>query len=118
MLLVIGSDDHDPAAVHAAQALDDAGAAELVVIGVVDGVQRAPGAGLHQQIDTLHGGHLAFCVHIGVGLTGGQGSAGDLVDLGFDLLQFCLVLGVGTHGLIDSGHLLEIARHRIVTHRY
>ena len=115
VLLVIGSDDDAPLAVDPAQALDDGGGAGLVLVGIIQAVQGAPGAGVHQQGDTLHGGELAAGVHGLVGLAVLQA----LHDLGVDVLlnglEFRHVLGVGTDGLAHGGHVLEVAGHRIVT---
>ena len=94
-----------PLAVDAAQALDDGGGAGLVLVGVIQAVQGAPGAGVHQQGDPLHGGELAAGVHGLVGLAVLQA----LHDLGVDVLL------VGTDGLAHGGHVLEVAGHRIVT---
>ena len=115
VLLVIGSDNHAPLAVDAAQTLDDRGRTVLVVLGVIQAVQGAPGAGIHQHGDTLHGGHLALGVHILVLLTSSQGSHDLSVDVLLDGLQLSHVLGVGTDGLAHGGHILEITRHGIVT---
>ena len=116
MLLVVGSDDAAPLAVDAAQALDDGGGAGLIVLGVIQAVQGAPGAGIHQQGDALHGGELALGIHGLVGLTVVQA----LHDVGVDVIlngpQLGHVLRVGADGLADGGHILEIAGHGIITH--
>ena len=44
----------------------------LLLLGVIQAVQGAPGAGVHQQGHALHGGQLALGVHGLVGLAGGQ----------------------------------------------
>ena len=115
MLLVVGSDDAAPLAVDTAQALDDGGGAGLVVLGVVQAVQGAPGAGVHQQGDALHGGELALLVHVLVGLAVLQ----TIHDMGVDVVlngaQLLNVLGIGPDGLAHHGHVLEIPGHGIVT---
>ena len=87
----------------------------LFFSGVIQAVQGAPGAGVHQQGDPLHGGELALGIHVLVGLAVLQA----LHDLGVDVVldgpQLSHVLRVGADGLAHHGHILEIAGHRIVT---
>ena len=115
VLFVVGGDDAAPLAVHPAQALDDGGGAVLVVLGVIQAVQGAPGAGVHQQGDALHGSELALGVHVLVGLAAGQGVHNVGVDVVLNGPQLVDVLGVGLHGLAHHGHVLEIPGHGIIT---
>ena len=115
VLLVIGSDDAAPLAVDAAQALHDGGGAGLVLLGVIQAVQGAPGASVHQEGDALHSGELALGVHGLVGLAGLQGAHNVGVDVILDGAQLGGVLGIGLDGLADHGHVLEITGHGIVT---
>src|SRR5699024_8820170 len=93
----------------------DGGGAGLVLVVSIQAVQGAPGAGVHQQGDTLHGGELAAGVHGLVGLAVLQALHGLGVDVLLNGLEFRHVLGVGTDGLAHGGHVLEVAGHRIVT---
>ena len=116
MLLVVGSDDTTPLAVNTAQALDDGGGAGLVVLRVVQAVQGAPGAGIHQQGNALHGSKLALGVHGLVGLAVVQALHNVGVDVVLDGPQLSHILRVGADRLADGGHILEIAGHGIITH--
>ena len=117
VLLVIGSNDHSPLAVDAAQTLDDGVGAGFVIAGVVDAVQRAPGAGIDQQSNALHSGQLTLGVHLFVGGAVCQRLFGKFLQLCLDLLQNGLVVGVDlTQGLADDGHILEVTRHGIIAH--
>ena len=115
VLLVVGGDDDAPLAVDTAQALDDGGGAGLVLLGVVQAVQGAPGAGVHQQGHPLHGGELALGIHVRVGLAVLQALHDLGVDLLLDGLQLSHVFRVGADGLAHHGHVLEVSGHRIVT---
>ena len=116
-LLVIGSDDHRPLAVDAAKALDDAGGDDtdlllLVVLRVVDGVQRAEGTRIDQLVDSLKCGVLALLVDLVIGRTGGEHLLSLGVDLFLDLLQLGDVVRVRlVSRRIQNGHVLKISRH-------
>ena len=116
VLLVVGSDDAAPLAVDAAQALNDGGGTGLVVLRVIQAVQGAPGAGIHQQGDALHGSELALGIHSLVGLAVVQALHNVGVDVVLDGPQLGHILRVGADGLADGGHILEIAGHGIITH--
>ena len=113
-LLVIGSDDHGPLVVDLAQTDDNTGRTVLVLSGVVEAAQGAPGALVHQHVDTLEGGHLTGGVE---GLVAAAGSL-DFVDTGLDsILDILDGLDVvslgGCNGLADLGHVLEVGRHGV-----
>ena len=115
VLLVVGGNDAAPFAVHPAQALDDGGGAVLVVLRVIQAVQGAPGALVHQQGHPLHGGELTLGVHVLVGLAAGQSVHNVGVDVVLNGPQLVDVLGVGLDRLAHCGHVLEIPGHGIVT---
>ena len=116
-LLVVAGDDDGPLAVDAAEALDDTDAAVIVVLRVVEAVERAPGPLVHQLLDALHRGPLAGFVESLGALAGFQRGLADLMDLLLYFLDLRRVLlaEVG-HFLADDGHSLEIRGHRIFAH--
>ena len=115
VLLVVGSDDHAPLAVDAAQSFNNRSRPRFVVVGVIEAVQGAPGAGIHQQGDPLHGGKLALGVHSLVGLSALQAGHNLGMDVLLNGLELGHVLRIGADSLANSGHVLEIAGHRVIT---
>ena len=121
-LLVVGSDDDCPLAVDAAEALHDAGADDadlllIVVLRIVDGVQRAEGTRIDQLVDSLKCGVLALRMDLVVRDTCGKHLLGLLVNAFLDALQLSDVLRVGlVSRRIQNRHVLEVGRHRIISH--
>ena len=116
-LLVVARDDDGPLAVDAAEALDDADAAVLVVLGVVEAVEGAPGAFVNELHDALHRRPLTGLVESLGALAGLEGSLADLVDLLLDRLDLSSVVLVERAELLaDHRHILEIRGHGIFAH--
>ena len=116
-LLVVARDDDGPFAVDTAEALDDANAAVLVVLGVIEAVEGAPGAFVNELHDALHRRPLAGLVERLGALTGFEGSLADLVDLLLHRLDLSgVVLVECAQILADDRHALEIRGHGIFAH--
>ena len=97
--LVVGGDDHRRLAVDLADAVDDAGGPLHVVLGIVNRVQRAPGALVHQVVEALPGGHLSAGLELLSGNAGG--------------LHLCDLLVEHLLHLADLRHALGAALQRL-----
>ena len=121
--LVVEADDHRPAALDAPQAVDDVGGALLVLGRVVEGVQRAPGAGVEQVIEPLVDRHPAPPVD----LLGREPRLFDGArrrrDVRLDRPQRAGALGrplrpARLQGPAEAVHRLEIRLHGAPPHRF
>ena len=116
-LLVVAGDDNGPLAVDTAEALDDADGAVLVVLGVVEAVEGAPGAFVNKLHNALHRRPLAGLVQ-GLGTAAGfKRGLADLMDLLLHRLDLGgIVLMERAEFLADHRHILEIRGHGIFAH--
>ena len=116
-LLVVAGDDDGPLAVDTAEALDNADGSVLVVLGVVEAVEGAPGAFVNKLHDALHRGPLTGLVESLGALAGFESGLADLVDLLLDRLDLSgVVLMERADVLTDHRHILEIRGHGIFAH--
>ena len=113
-LLVVGGDDHGPLVMDLAQTDQNAGGAVLVVAGIIQAVQRAPGVLVHQDLQTLTGSHLAGLVQGLVAAARAQRGLDRFVVSNLNILQGLLVFLV--HRLqrrSQLGHILEVGGHGV-----
>ena len=116
-LLVVAGDDDGPLAVDTAEALDNADGSVLVVLGVVEAVEGAPGAFVNKLHDALHRGPLTGLVESLGALAGFESGLADLMDLLLDRLDLSgVVLMERADVLTDHRHILEIRGHGIFAH--
>ena len=111
--LVVEADDDRPFPLDLADAVDDAGAPLLVVLWVVERVQRSPGPGVHQVVEAIVDSHAAALMN----LLGGDTRILDPLHLpGEDPLLLLDQIGVFLQAadlgiakrLADIGHFLEV----------
>ncbi|MPM83490.1 hypothetical protein SDC9_130554 [bioreactor metagenome] len=97
-----------------AHADQNAGGAVLVVAGVIQAVQLAPGTLVHQNFQPLPGGHLPGLVEGLVAAAGTEGSLNLRIVRSLDILQGLRVFLVHrVQRRAQLGHVLEVRRHGV-----